>query len=226
MFSITKQALRTADGSNDTPASKAEARSGDDTILLHMEVTKLRLRQLVAEQERLTRSEISTWRNFESVGNLCAEMLRYCLPLRFLKRHQSISWTMPPAGHCRAVVVMAAGLLISIGTRLNTKQSSQATLAHKKLQKSIHAAVDSIYASTKSLFPEEVNVVEVYSSTLRLRDTAVSAIFAMWPLYAATITCYVGSDRHGHIGDLLWRIGKVAKLPKAKILVSRSSIGS
>jgi len=220
VFPILKHALRITDGDKDIPASEKVAHSVD-IILLHMEVIKLRLRQLVAEHDRMTHSEGSIRNiNFEKLRIGLKAVYKDALLLTSTMVLEETSVSVVDTNACRAVVVIPASHSIRIGTRLDRKQSFRTTLAHSKLQRSIHEAMDAIYASTNSLFPNEVTVAEVHSSTRRLQSTTFSAIFAMWPLYAARLACDVGLDQHGHIRDLLWRIGERVRIPKAMSLVS------
>jgi hypothetical protein len=223
-FTILKQALRITDGGEDTLASEEGVHS-INRILLHLEVTKLRLRQLVAEHDRMAQSK-TVMRNIdlEKVRLGLKVVYKDALLLTSTTVLEAASVSIADQNACRAVVVIAASHLISIGTPLETKQLFQTTLACSKLQKTTHEAIDAIYTSTKCLFPDVANVAEVRSSTPQLPSTTVSAIFAIWPLYAASIGCGVGSDRLGHIRDLLWRIGGLTRIPKAMSLVSQYSL--
>lgn len=180
LFPTMQQALSITDGGRSTPASDQVVDSFNQ-ITMQMGVTKLRLRQLVAEHDTIAQS-------WSEMGNIDLEKLRIgpkalyrdALLLTSSTVLGATSTNITDQNACRAVVVITASLLIRISFRLETKQPFQPTIAHSNLQKAIHEAVDAtIYASTDRLFPDEANVMDVSCSNPQPLATTLTAIPAM-----------------------------------------------
>jgi hypothetical protein len=190
------------------------------SIFVPMDIAKLRLRQLIIDLSRMMQSNASI-RTIEvqKVRVDLKAVYRDALLMTSTTVFGRRSIDIADQNSCRAVVVIAANLLIQIGIYLERKEPFQTTKVYTKLQQSIEEATGTIYTSTVHLFPGEDDIANRCNATPRLSPTVIDGILTMWPLYAATVAFGIGEDRRRQTLALLWRIGELAKIPKALSLV-------
>jgi hypothetical protein len=114
---------------------------------------------------------------------------------------------------CRALVIVAGKVLVRTG-ELVTSRPFGATRSAAKLLPAVHDAGAGIYSAVLQYCG---------SDTATSGTSAMGMVRMMWPLCAAHITvigCREEESRSLEIQEILTRIGNVARLPVAFVLVS------
>jgi hypothetical protein len=221
-FSSLKSALRIVCQGHDAQEDFAGGDKARETksILVPMDVAKLRLRQLIVDLNRITQFGASFRAiDIRKVRVDVKAVYKDALLMTSTTVVGRRSVTIADQNSCRAVVVIAANLLIQTGTSLERNQPFQATKAYAKLQQSIQEATDAIYASTVCLFPGENDIMNGSNVNPHLSPAIIDGLVTIWPLHAAAVACGIREDRRRQIRALLWRIGELTKVPKALSLV-------
>jgi hypothetical protein len=118
---------------------------------------------------------------------------------------QNESWTL---------VIVTASLLIHSGAYHQAKCDYRDTKDCAKLVKALQEAIDGICASVSPLFTENTTG-SARSSTI----TTTDALLTIWPLAAASVAYGITDIQRRHIQAIPWRIGEMARIPKALSLV-------
>lgn len=209
---------------HDAQMTPADDRATTRSIMLLMDVAKLRLRQLIIDLNRMTQSKISG-RHIDKQRVLVGlkSVQRDALLITSTSVIDRMSVRITDQNTFRAIVIITADLIIQIGTHLETKRPFQSTRAYTKQRRSISEAVDAICDSSVRMFPDENENTNTFSAISRFGPAVINGVFAVWPLHAAAVAYGINEDTRRRIRAMLWRVGTLVKIPIAMSLVSSNT---
>lgn len=192
-----------------------------ETTSLLTDIAKLRLRQLAIDMRKLVGGserprKIDMQKLRISLKQVYGDIL--LIPSHFCGYASDTARALQ--NEHRTMLIVAANLLIESGEFLQSTKSYRATREYSKLSRSIEEAANGICASFEHLFSAladgRFGLEQVTSSRATL---TVDALFAMWPLFGASVARGISTAQRQWTHAALWRIGKAARIPKALSLV-------